>query len=486
MSHVEILLSAVTDEFRTYREALSDHLQRPNVTVHVQEDFIASGTDTLEKLDRYIERCDAVVHLAGDMTGAWANAAAVAGLRARRGDLAGRLPALAAALDAGTPLSYTQWEAYLAIYHRKMLLIAVPDAAAPRAPGYRSEAAGQAAQATHLKRLRTLGRYDEIAFTGVDHLATQVLRSAVLDLLAQAAKRELDVDLHDLPYLVDRQPQISRICRLVRDRLESTQGGSAAGSASRLMPPYLFILPARSDDAPDTLARRLAYKDGPEYCRFDGERDAPGWVLEDLVWTVAPADGFADEFAANHGPRIGNALAQASDRSRPVCFSTVVSQSMIEREFKRSIEAWTEFWNALPAQMAGRSSRPLHRLQIVGLLILMLAPAPRRSWLPWGARRPAADRIMAELEAFDRTHASVTVLPEVARPISLPRLGPITHPDAMHWLQLAQVRREKLDRPARAAIQKMFEGGAPVGVSMETFAEKVLEAKRKDDALGRD
>jgi hypothetical protein len=42
------------------------------VTVKVQEDFIATGTETLDKLDEYIRHCDAVIHLAGDMTGAWA------------------------------------------------------------------------------------------------------------------------------------------------------------------------------------------------------------------------------------------------------------------------------------------------------------------------------------------------------------------------------------------------------------------------------
>jgi len=31
-------------------------------------------------------------------------------------------------LQAGTPLSYTQWEAYLAVYYRKVLLIATPQA----------------------------------------------------------------------------------------------------------------------------------------------------------------------------------------------------------------------------------------------------------------------------------------------------------------------------------------------------------------------
>lgn len=74
MAHVRIFLSTVSAEFRSYRDALCRDLDRPNVTVKVQEDFIATGTETLDKLDEYIRQCDAVIHLVGDMTGAWAKA----------------------------------------------------------------------------------------------------------------------------------------------------------------------------------------------------------------------------------------------------------------------------------------------------------------------------------------------------------------------------------------------------------------------------
>ncbi|MEA2990990.1 MAG: hypothetical protein QOG83_3701, partial [Alphaproteobacteria bacterium] len=72
MRHVQLFISAMTKEFGSYREALRRQLQRPNVTVHVQEDFIPTGTETLDMLDLYIGQCDAVIHLAGDMTGALA------------------------------------------------------------------------------------------------------------------------------------------------------------------------------------------------------------------------------------------------------------------------------------------------------------------------------------------------------------------------------------------------------------------------------
>src|SRR5262245_61293173 len=66
--HIELFLSTVSDEFRSYRDSLRDKLKRPNVDIHVQEDFIATGTETLDKLNRIIVRCDAVIHIAGDMT----------------------------------------------------------------------------------------------------------------------------------------------------------------------------------------------------------------------------------------------------------------------------------------------------------------------------------------------------------------------------------------------------------------------------------
>jgi len=72
MTQVKIFLSAVSAEFASYRNVLRHYLERPNVSVKIQEDFIATGTETLDMLDEYIQKCDAVIHLVGDMTGAMA------------------------------------------------------------------------------------------------------------------------------------------------------------------------------------------------------------------------------------------------------------------------------------------------------------------------------------------------------------------------------------------------------------------------------
>jgi hypothetical protein len=39
----------------------------------VQEDFVATGTEALDKPDEYILQCDAIVHLVSDTIGAWAS-----------------------------------------------------------------------------------------------------------------------------------------------------------------------------------------------------------------------------------------------------------------------------------------------------------------------------------------------------------------------------------------------------------------------------
>jgi len=186
MAHVRIFLSTVSSEFRSYRDRLAEKLKRPNLSVHMQEDFIAAGTETLDKLDDYIRECEAVVHLVGDMTGAMASPSAVAAITERYPDLATRLPPFTETLSVGTPpLSYTQWEAFLALYHRKVLIIATPADGAARDPTYRKIDAETAAQQAHLQRLRSCHRYSEISFADADDLIIEVLRSKLQDILRQ-------------------------------------------------------------------------------------------------------------------------------------------------------------------------------------------------------------------------------------------------------------------------------------------------------------
>ena len=137
-------------------------------------------------LDVYIAGCDAVVHLAGEMSGSAPGKSAQRALRAKHPDLADKLPPLGEALQRGAGVSYTQWEAWLALYHGKLLFIARAAETAERGPNYMPSDASRAVQAAHLARLKTMDRHPGCTFASPDNLAKHILSSAVLDLLVKA------------------------------------------------------------------------------------------------------------------------------------------------------------------------------------------------------------------------------------------------------------------------------------------------------------
>jgi tetratricopeptide (TPR) repeat protein len=199
MARVQLFLSSVSAEFLSYRERLRHLLTRPDVEVKVQEDFIVTGDETLEMLDAYIQGCDGVIHLVGDMTGAMAMPQSVEAIAKRYPDLASRFPIAEFLQGDGPSLSYTQWEAWLALLHGKRLYIAKPEAGAPRDEKYVSEAGQQALQQAHLSRLRGVARYPGGAFTSQEDLALGVYRSFVLDLLVAAGLSPIRPTPHNLP-----------------------------------------------------------------------------------------------------------------------------------------------------------------------------------------------------------------------------------------------------------------------------------------------
>jgi hypothetical protein len=185
MARVQLFLSTVSAEFLSYRERLRHLLTRPDVEVKIQEDFIVTGDETLEMLDHYIQGCDGVIHLVGDMTGSMANAPSVAATAATHPELASRFQLAEFMQPDGPCLSYTQWEAWLALLHGKRLFIAKAATEAPRDKRYRVEAKEQELQQAHLERLRSVGRHPGTTFSDSNDLAANVLRSFVLDLLLE-------------------------------------------------------------------------------------------------------------------------------------------------------------------------------------------------------------------------------------------------------------------------------------------------------------
>lgn len=198
MAAVQLFISCVSNEFGAYRDGLRRDLDRYNLSAKIQEDFTAGGVPTLDKLDAYIRHCEAVIHLAGDMIGAMAKEQSVRLIAEQYPDMSSRLPCLAKALSGEEALSYTQWEAYLAIYHGKALFIAAPVEEAPRDARHQIDPAQQALQQRHIERLRELERYIEIRFASLEGLLLDLYRSSLYEIL-QAAGRK--AGLHNLPYI---------------------------------------------------------------------------------------------------------------------------------------------------------------------------------------------------------------------------------------------------------------------------------------------
>lgn len=182
---IQIFLSTVSDEFRDYRDQLRHALTRQNVEVKIQEDFRDLGTATLDKLDTYIAACDAVVHLVGDMAGAAVKAESTKAIIKKYPNIVDKLPPLRG-LETGLDISYTQWEAWLALYHDRLLLIAKADDRAPRGPRFAPTDASRSVQRAHLERLSAIGRFPGFIFTSPNNLAAQILAGPILDLLVSS------------------------------------------------------------------------------------------------------------------------------------------------------------------------------------------------------------------------------------------------------------------------------------------------------------
>jgi hypothetical protein len=227
---IKIFLSTVSGEFRAYRDQLRGDLTRHNVEVKVQEDFKDYGGDTLDKLDLYIAECDAVVHLVGNMAGVAPQPAAAEALFARYPDFTKKLAPLEAVPREKAAISFTQWEAWLALYHGKVLLIAAASENAPRGPDYVPTEAARASQNAHLERLRSVGRYPGLAFSSPDNLAKQIAYSTILDLLAKARG--------DRSTASRARPWISSAARARNWAIIGTLLLPSAAAAQSLAPPW--------------------------------------------------------------------------------------------------------------------------------------------------------------------------------------------------------------------------------------------------------
>jgi hypothetical protein len=187
-----LFVSCASAELAEYRDRLVADLRRTNVDVKAHDEVRAfnSGLTTLEKLDDYIQGCAAIIHLVGDGTGAEVEAAQLDAIGRRYPDLATKLPPLGPLLTngAGWRGSYTQWEAYLAIYHivcgrLERCYVYRAAESVPRASGFSADDVGRLRQTEHYERLAALGR-DRQEFASREDLRVAVLNH-LLDVLSQ-------------------------------------------------------------------------------------------------------------------------------------------------------------------------------------------------------------------------------------------------------------------------------------------------------------
>jgi hypothetical protein len=148
-----IFISCVSDEFEKdgapfpgLRSRLDVYLRKASCLLVVQEVFPQTAVDTVEKLDKLIRERAAILHLIGGMSGSVANEKAVAAYLKGLPDFLQNQPELKTALGDFSDITYTQWEAYIALHHNVPLFIYATDDA-------------MIAQSEHLKRLRLARKY---------------------------------------------------------------------------------------------------------------------------------------------------------------------------------------------------------------------------------------------------------------------------------------------------------------------------------------
>jgi tetratricopeptide (TPR) repeat protein len=187
---VRIFLSMVSSEFRSYRHIMHTAMERSNVSIQTSEAFIASGMVTFSVLNDYITSCDAVVHLVGERVGRLVGPTSLDWLRQLYPNLAQDFPVLQSLLSGKEPSSYAHWEAYLAVIHKKPLLVAAPTADAVRDEAKPSSPDEARYQAAHLARLRAMGYYPQTTFRNPDQLVANLVTSQLFDLVLAAENQE--------------------------------------------------------------------------------------------------------------------------------------------------------------------------------------------------------------------------------------------------------------------------------------------------------
>ena len=167
-----IFLSAVTREFHatplgqeysfpSYRGVLQAAFLTlgKHYKVTVQEEFAVGPSDLLLMLDDEISESHLVIHLVGDKAGVRPVPASLRALHERLPQLLARQPELQQALGDGAGISYTQWECYLALHHKKHLFVFEKESNTPVSPSCDISDEDRASQEAHRRRIEISGQH---------------------------------------------------------------------------------------------------------------------------------------------------------------------------------------------------------------------------------------------------------------------------------------------------------------------------------------
>ncbi len=164
-----LFVSAVTVEFATCRSTLAAEMDVPGWRIEVQERFLKGGVPVLLDISDYIRRCHVVVHLLGRRSGGRKSDGVASA--ANRAALLARYPDFTKHFDFDdvtvSRLSYTQWEAFLAIYHGIRLIVAKasdPEATDAAECDTKTLERQYESQQNHEQRLNALGYYPAFEF----------------------------------------------------------------------------------------------------------------------------------------------------------------------------------------------------------------------------------------------------------------------------------------------------------------------------------
>lgn len=148
-----VYLSSVSREFLELRVQQSQALQQIGIETAYQGMIVPSSSSILIQVAETIQSCNIVIHVVGALSGASPSIAGVQNLLASHPNIKAWIPP-----QRGTQLediSYAQWEAYLALYFGKALLVYV----SPRHQHSDVPHSEEESQSAHLAGLQHFGVY---------------------------------------------------------------------------------------------------------------------------------------------------------------------------------------------------------------------------------------------------------------------------------------------------------------------------------------